>query len=850
MARKKSQAARKTRSPGGSRPNTAVLGVDVALKRAVEAHQSGDLATAEKGYRSVLDRAPENPYALHFTGVMALQKGDPQKAVDLIERAVAAVPRFADAWSNLGAAYHALERRPDAERAFRRAAELNPGLADAFSNLAAVLNEQGKKFEATEAYRRAHAADPSNPKFVKRLGDLLLEAEKFEEAIKWFGKYIELAEDDGEVSNNIGYAMERLSRTEESAEWFGRARMLKPDSPEILNNLGSALGHLGRHDEADACLQEALACDPGNWENAANLARTYANRRDMDRSLPLFAQLVEQQPDDAELINDYGFALSIDGRHAEAELQFLRAVEIKPDYATAYNNLGTSRVVQNRRSEAIDDFRKAVEVDPSYLAPLFNICMAMTYMGRFEEAYIYARAAVMHDDFTAERFANPNKVLRRLCDFDSLDALGDPWELVTHLKPADVFVTFLEMLVVADTEETIDALAALHRRWGDNVMSQTVSSALPPFVAGPRRSKIRLGIMSSDLRQHSVAKFVRPLLEHYDRDDIEIFCYSPTEAPNDPVQQHIKTLVADFRLVQNLADRSLAEEIRADGIDILFELNGFTRDSRINALAYKAAPVQVSWLGYPFSSGMKAVDYILVDPYLKPLNEDWMVEKCLVMPEACWCFDGFDQEAIGERPPMERNGVVTFGSQNNPYKMTRKTIALWCEVMNKVPGSRFLLVRPEADSPVLCSHLIREFGRNGVDPERLYFVNNRRLGISNLAYYDDMDITLDTFPLTGGTTTCEVIWMGLPVISKVGPSMHQRLSHTVLANIGLEELSVETDEAYVEAAVGLANDPDSLAMLRRELRGSLERSALCRAEDYAGNFCEQMRMVAKRHGLR
>ncbi|MFT5438179.1 MAG: protein O-GlcNAc transferase [Alphaproteobacteria bacterium] len=850
MAKRKTRAVQNSRIPGAGESSASAQDVDGALKRAVAAHQAGDLVTAEQGYRAVLDRAPENPYALHFTGVMALQKGDPQKAAELIEQAVAAVPRFADAWSNLGAAYHALERKSDAERAFRQAIELNPGLADALSNLAAILNGQGKHAEAADAYRRAHEAAPSQPKFLKRLGDLALEAEQFDVAIDWFNKFLGLAEDDGEVSNNIGYAMERLSRTEEAAEWFGKAKTLKPTSPEILNNLGSALGNLGRYAEADACLQEALKYDSGSWENTANLARTYANRRDMDRALPLFEMLIEQQPDDAELVNDYGFALSMDGRHTDAEAQFLRSVAIKPDYAVAYNNLGTCRVVQNRRGEAIDDFKKAVAVDPSYLAPLFNICMALTYMGRFEEAYIYARAAVMHDDFTADKFANPNKVLRRLCDFDSLDALGDPWELVKHLKPADAFVTFLEMLIVADTDDSIEALSALHRGWGDNVVSQTASNPLPPAVPGIRRSKLRLGIMSSDLRQHSVAKFVRPLLENYDQDDFEIFCYSPTEEPNDPVQQHIKTLVADFRLVQNMTDRKLAEEIRADGIDILFELNGFTRDSRIKALAYKAAPVQASWLGYPFSSGIGTVDYIMVDPHLKPLNEDWMVEKFLVMPEACWCFDGFEPEPISERPPMERNGVVTFGSQNNPYKFTRKTIALWCEVMNKVPGSRFLLVRPEADSPVLCSHLIKEFGRNGIEPDRLYFVNNRRLGISNLAYYDEMDITLDTFPLTGGTTTCEVIWMGLPVVSKVGPSMHQRLSHTVLANVGLGELSVETDVEYVEAAVGLANDPDSLALLRRELRGALERSALCRAVDYAGNFCDQMRMVAKRHGLR
>ena len=381
-------------------------------------------------------------------------------------------------------------------------------------------------------------------------------------------------------------------------------------------------------------------------------------------------------------------------------------------------------------------------------------------------------------------------------------------------------------------------------------MKHATVDPLPAAAPRSRHSKVRLGIVSSDLRSHSVAKFVRPLLENYDRDDFEIFCYSPLDAPNDPVQQHIKTLVSDFQIVRDKTDRQLAEKIQGDEIDILFDLNGFTMDSRIKVLAYKAAPVQIAWIGYPFTLGIDTVDYIVVDPYLKPLNEDWMVEKCLVMPEVTWCFGGLDSEPISERPPLERNGVVTFGSQNNPYKLTRKTIALWSEVMNRVPGSRFLYVRPEGDSPILCSNLVKEFGRHGIGPDRLFFVNNRRLGISNLGYYDEMDITLDTFPLTGGTTTCEALLMGVPVVSKVGPSMHQRLSHTILSNVGLEELSVETDEQYVETAVELANNVDTLVFLRAELRGALLKSPLCQAKDYADNFCEQMRIVAKRHGLR
>jgi predicted O-linked N-acetylglucosamine transferase (SPINDLY family) len=170
--------------------------------------------------------------------------------------------------------------------------------------------------------------------------------------------------------------------------------------------------------------------------------------------------------------------------------------------------------------------------------------------------------------------------------------------------------------------------------------------------------------------------------------------------------------------------------------------------------------------------------------------------------------------------------------------------------MSQVPGSRFLYVRPELSSVVLCNNLVEEFGRHGIGPERLFFVNNWKTGLSHLSYYDEIDITLDTFPLTGGTTTCDALWMGVPVISKFGPSMHQRLSYSIMTNTALQELCVETDEAYVEKAVMLAGEVDSLRLLRRELRPGLQASPLCRSADFARHFYDLMSDIAERHGIR
>ncbi|NKB20138.1 MAG: tetratricopeptide repeat protein [Alphaproteobacteria bacterium] len=821
------------------------------LSKAIEVHKSGDLTAAEDGYHRALDMVPDHPHALHFMGVLQHQKGNSTEAITLISRAIEGLPDFADAYSNLGAAYHAMENLPEAEASFRRAAELKSDLPEAHSNLAAVLIEQGKREEAIEAYKLAHEIAPTEPKFVKRLGDLFIEIEDFTAAINWFTKFLVVVEDeDGEVSNNLGYAFERMGKLEESAEWYRKAATLCPTSPEINNNLGSVLGRLGHHEEADAYFNLALEIDPEKWEDLSNLAGTYVNRREVDRALPIYDQLIAKQPDNAKLYNDYAVALSVAGQLSNAEQAFEKAIEIDPEFSEAFNNLGSNLLNQGRRIEAIDHFKKAIQFAPTYIEPHINICLALANEQRLEEAYVYAQATTLNSAYRPEMFSNPHKVFRAVCDFDAMEALGDPWENVEQTNAADYSANFLAMLVLADTEEKTTRLTGLHRKWGEDLKYRVMGEPLPPVSLPSKNKKIRLGIMSSDLRHHSVAKFVLPILENYDHEKFEIFCYAPMEARDDKVQAQIKELVSEFRIMSNHSDLEIAEVIRADEIDILFELNGFTRDTKLKVLAFKPAPIQIYWLGYPFTTGIGEIDYIILDPHVAPTNPDWMVEKPLLMPE-CWvCFGSFDEEPISERPPMERNGFVTFGTLNNPYKLTRETIALWCQVMNKVPNSRFLYVRPEADSLALCQNLTQEFGKHGIGPERLFLVNNRKTGLSHLSYYDEIDISLDTFPLTGGTTTCDTLWMGVPVVTKVGPSMHQRLSYSHLTNAGLQELCVETDDDYVKTAVGLAEDPDALAFLRSELRGALRESALCRSEDFARHFQDLMLGLVEQHGLR
>lgn len=820
------------------------------LATAIEAHRAGDLAAAENSYRQVLDIAPKHPHALHFMGVIEHQRDNNDKAIDLINRAIDALPDFADAHCNLGAAYFAQGELTRAEASFRHAATLNPDMPDPVFNLGTTLEEQGKWPEAFESYETAATLAPKNPKYLKSLGDLLLKMEDFTAAIAWFEKYIAQAGADGEVSNNVGYAYERLLDLDSAAHWYEKAASLNPESPEINKNTATVLSRIGRQDEANEYFQRALDCAPEAWEDMANLAGTYVNRGEPSRALPIYEYLVELHPDDPKIWSDFGVATSASGHLSIAEEYFRKAIELKPDFHEAYNNLGSSFMTRAMLDNGIMAFRKALELNPDYLAPHINLCVALSYSDRLDEAYVNAQAVVWHKDYQVRSFSNPHKVFRSVCDFDAIDALGDTWVNLERASTGDFAGNFLEMLVLADDDSKIEKLVELHHQWGSTLIQKLPGRKLDPVEPRSRTGKIKIGIMSSDLRSHSVAKFVLPLLEHYDREKYEIHVYSPFGRPEDLVQQRVKSLIDSFNVTEDLNELEIANQIRDDQIDVLFELNGFTRDNRLKVFSYKPAPIQVFWLGYPFTIGIPEVDYVLLDEKLKPAKDEWLVEEPLLMPESWVCFGAFDDEPISLTLPVERKGYVTFGSLNNPYKLTRETIGQWCKIMNQVPDSRFLYVRSECKSMILCNNLINEFGSHGIGPERLHFVNNTGMPISHLSFYDEMDISLDTFPLTGGTTTCDSLWMGVPVVSKVGRGVHQRLSYSLMESVGLQDLCVETDEEYIEKAIALANDLESLKLLRHELRPAIKNSALCRSEDFARNFCDLMTEVVHRHGVR
>ena len=342
--------------------------------------------------------------------------------------------------------------------------------------------------------------------------------------------------------------------------------------------------------------------------------------------------------------------------------------------------------------------------------------------------------------------------------------------------------------------------------------------------------------MSSDLREHPVTFFAWPLFEYADRERFEIFCYSFNTGKADRVQQLVASKVDTFRLNPYIGDRDAAQMIADDDLDILFELGGSTHMNKLEVMAWKPAPLTASWLGYPHSSGLNTIDYLLVDPFLNPPDPALLIEKPLVMPRT-WIAMGEmafpDRHKIEQIAPVGRNGFVTFGTANNPYKYNAAMLRTWAQVMIQVPNSRFLFVRPEGGSEIFMNNIRARFEAEGVAGKRIEF---RAVRGAHMQHYNDIDIALDTFPQTGGTTTCEAGWMGVPTVTLAGEALFERLSYSILQNVGLGDLCTTTREAYIDTAVALAADKNRLQALRNELRGQFKMSPLGQTRQFSQDF--------------
>lgn len=704
-------------------------------------------------------------------------------------------------------------RSDEAIALLKQGIAIDPSQIDSYINLG-VIHSSLRQFDAAiSAYRQAIALRPDIAPLHFNLANALKQQNQFDAAIAEYRAAIELQPDFVQAQANLGNTLRELGRLDEAMAIVNQICETQPALPNAHNDLGNVLREMKQIDAAIASYERALSLDPNYADAACNLANALKSKGESDRAINAYRRALKLSPNDADTHLNFGSALMDAGQFHEAIAEFHYAISLRPNFPEAYLNLATALHGAGRVDEALSACRQAIALAPSAPA-LANLAKLMSETGDVEQAIDLLRQAI---------------------------SLKDEPTISGNL----LYTLHLSM---DDPQKILEAHLDWARRHANPL---TPSQPTYPNIPDPDR-RLRIGYVSPDFRNHSVGRFMLPLLADHDRQHFEISCYSGVARP-DAMTERLQSFGDIWRSTVGISDDELARQIRDDGIDILIDLSLFTAGTRITAFASKPAPVQVTYLAYCSTSGMAAMDYRLTDPYLDPPGTErdaLYSESSYRLPRDYWCYQAPEEAPEVGPLPAEINRFITFGCLNNFAKVTPAMIECCCKLLLSINDSRLLLHSFEGSHR---DRVRKQLEQLGVDPSRIDFI--ARLPMREyFEQYNKIDVALDTFPFAGGTTTCDALWMGVPVVSLAGRTAVSRAGLSILSNLGAPEWVADDPEQYIAIASGLASDIPRLAELRRTLRQRMLDSPLMDAAAFARDvewaFRQMWRQWCARHGAK
>jgi len=608
-----------------------------------------------------------------------------------------------------------------------------------------------------------------------------------------------LAMSESEALKNQGNVHLGNGKLDDAAACFRQAIACNPRYAEAYTNLGFVLQMQGNLDEAVALFRKAVLIKPSLLPAHLNLGTALMEVKQMREAEVSFRRVLELQPDSAEAHCKLGNLFVEAKRLPEAEASYRRALELKSDYTEAHNNLGNTLKDQDRLSEAEASFRHALKIKPDYADVHYNLGNTLMNMGQPDEAETCYRQALL-------------------------------------IKPGYVLAHSNLLFTLNYTTSHAPSNYLEQARLFGRVVAGKVGTRFSAWQCAARPERLRVGLVSGDLRKHSVGFFLEGLLAHIDPARIELFAY-PTHHGEDELTARIRPNFSSWKHVFDSNDEAAARLIHADGVHILFDLSGHTERNGLPVFAWKPAPVQVTWLGLPSTTGMAEIDYILGDLHAIPAEcENHFSETVWRMPESYLCLTVPASPVKVVVLPALSAGYVTFGSFNNLTKMTDAVVAVWARVLKSVPNSRLSLKARQLNDLVICEKTLQRFASCGIAPDRLLLSGTFASADDHLAAYNKIDIALDTFPYPGVTTSVEALWMGVPVLSLRGDRFLSRTAESIAHNAGLSDWVAADEDDYVAKAVSFTSSLERLATLRAGLRQQVLASPLFDAPRFARNF--------------
>ncbi|WP_265944548.1 tetratricopeptide repeat protein [Dechloromonas sp. A34] len=756
----------------------------------------GNLEAAERCYKEALKQDPGYCDALINIAYILTEKNKNSDAIAFLDKARAISAKNQDIYFFLGLAHKNIGNTNSAIENFRLAIQYKPDFDAAYLEICQCLVVENKLDEAKIQAIAATKACQENNDIHHLLGNILASRGELEDAIGAYIRSIELQPNAPEVHIHLATAY-RLRKDDEAAiEHYRLASQLQPQNAEPHANLGDLLLKSGKFALAHESYQKAIAINPQAPSALSGIALLLQKKGKLESAVEYYEKALAIAPKSATIHCHFGIALQAQNKLSEAVAAYRRALAINPEYAEAHNNLAGALHDQNNLTAVIEHLQKAITIDPGYAEAHSNLGVAL-----YEQGHVEQSVASFYRALTV-----------------------NPEHIAAHSS--------LLFVLSFSQQHSPEEYLVEARRFGEKI-----SRLAKPFTCHPpvtTTGKIKVGLVSGDLRGHPVGYFLENILHHINPERIELTAY-PTNDQVDALTRRIKPYFKSWKPITWLNDESAARMIYNDGMDILVDLAGHSAHNRLPVFAWKPAPIQASWLGFFASTGLSEIDYILVDPSsVPPDGHAHYSETPCFLPETRLCFT---PPAAIEAPeiaslPARQNGHITFGCFQHLAKLNDQVLKLWGRIAQAIPDARFRLQIKQLTCDSIRIQFQQRLSDFGIPAERtMLFGPQNREGY--LAAHSNIDIILDTFPYPGGTTTCEALWMGVPTLTLSGNSMLARQGASIMSCTGLADWIATDEDDYLDKAIKFAGNLEDLSDLRASLRTQAGASPLFDAPRFA-----------------
>ncbi|MCK5295595.1 MAG: tetratricopeptide repeat protein [Alphaproteobacteria bacterium] len=805
----------------------------------------GEFEASVKYFQKAIKINPDSDAYRGFS--VALQKKKSyEKAVEMAYKAVSLVQNDVECWENLGIALLKNSEPENAEKAFKKAIEIRPDFANAWNNLAIIQKDFDNLKDAEYSIRQCLLLTPDNATSLSLFADILVSLNRDDEAVSVYEKAISLSPNHVNANNNLALILQDRGDIEKSLLRFEKAFKSAPDNVFVINNYAGVLRKTKKYNKAIALFDKVIALGKADAGIYNNLGLVYVDLKNRKKAIECFEKAISENDELPEAYNNYS-ALLIKINDIEKAIEMLKqVVKIRPEYLEAWNNLGHAYYIGNKLKKAFDAFNRILEIDPENGSAKFSLGVISWKEKKYSKSLSLIKEAIEKD---GKKVCYLNMLGLVSSDIGLAEETKHAYEKILEITEEPIpqihsnYLFFLHYNPKISNEELFEA----HKYW-EKVNSVSIKDTDYPHMnnRNPERP-LRIGYVSGDFRSHSVSYFSLPIIEGHHKSEFETYCYSNSRTED---EQTIKTkkAVNHWRDIVGLLPNEQQQLIREDKIDILVDLSGHTSGNKLPLFACKPAPIQVSYIGYPNTTGLSAMDYRIVDDKTDPVGESDKLntEKLARMPDSFLCYRPSGKNVPDVAPlPFEKNGYITFGSFNNISKLGLNVVKAWSEILKRVPNSKLLLKSKQLGDETIRERLANEFADCGIQLDRISCQYYAASLYSHLEIYSQIDICLDTFPYNGTTTTCEALWQGVPTLCFNGNRHSARVSKSLLYGVGLEYLVAENENEYIELAVKTAADTEKLSDLRKNLRSIIKASSLCNEERFVTNLEKLYRQMWK-----